>query len=132
MIDLRDAMGRQDKKINTSSITLIKKIEDSLNKKLLKERTRKSRQITDKMTEEEILADDDIWAVSESEGEEDSTYNRKDRNPDFHSNPTLLAEEEKQMARYMVERAPGSVRDTHDFSALQKMTKRERKTHALR
>jgi hypothetical protein len=43
-----------------------------------------------------------------------------------------LAGEEKQMARYMVERAPGSVRDTHDFSALQQMTKRERKTHALR
>lgn len=125
-------MGRQDKKINTSSITLIKKIADNLNNKVTKEKSRKSRQINEKMTEDEILADDDIWAVSESDSEEESSYNRKERNPDFHSNPTLLAEEEKQMARYMVERAPGSVRDTHDFSALQKMTKRERKTYALR
>jgi hypothetical protein len=70
--------------------------------------------------------------VSESEAEDESIYNKKERNLDFHSTPSLLAEEEKQMARYMVERAPGSVRDTQDFSVLQQKTKRERKTHALR
>lgn len=72
---------------------------------------RKSR-LNIKMTEKEVLADESIWMVSDSEQEDDSNYNRKDRNQDFHSTPTLLAEEEKQMARYMVERAPGSVRDT--------------------
>jgi len=64
------------------------------------------------MTEQEVLADESIWMVSESEAEDESVYNRKERNPDFHNTPSLLAEEEKQMARYMVERAPGSVRDT--------------------
>ncbi len=84
------------------------------------------------MTEQEALADESIWMVSESEAEDESIYNKKERNLDFHSTPSLLAEEEKQMARYMVERAPGSVRDTQDFSVLQQKTKRERKTHALR
>jgi len=29
------------------------------------------------LTEEEVLADDDIWAVSDSDNEDNQTYNRK-------------------------------------------------------
>jgi len=112
VVDLRDAMGRQDKKILTSSITLVRKLAGGLKLKVAQEKSRKSRQSAERMTEQEVLADESIWMISESEAEDDSVYNRKERNLDFHSTPSLLAEEEKQMARYMVERAPGSVRDT--------------------
>ena len=107
-------MGKADKKILASSITLVKKVGVKASQEKL--RKIKTALPTAKMTEEQVLADESIWQVSESDGDDDNTlYNRKDRNIDFHSSPTLMQEEEKQMARYMVERAPGSVRDTQDF-----------------
>ncbi len=43
-----------------------------------------------------------------------------------------MTDEEKQMARYMTERAPGSVLEDKDFKRMHMMTKKERKNYELR
>ena len=66
------------------------------------------------MTGEEALADDDIWRVTEDSEEDGSDsgkedyYNAKERNKMYYENPDLLYNEETEMAKYMIERAPDS------------------------
>lgn len=84
-------------------------------------------------TEEQILADETIWQVSDDsdDGASNSFYDQKARNKAFYKDDETISQEEKVMARFMVERAPGSVKrigpDDHRL-----MTKMERKNFELR
>ena len=63
------------------------------------------------MTEEEVLADEDLWNVTDSdndslvasdevpdvassEGEDQKAYDPKDRNKDYYNDPTALEDEQ--------------------------------------
>ena len=79
------------------------------------------------MTEQEILEDKELWRIDSedlSEDEmDDQDYNAKTRNKYYYETPASLENEETQMARYMVETAPGSTKQGDDWTRLSRQTK---------
>ena len=47
---------------------------------------------------------------------DDQNYNANSRNKYYYETPASLENEEKQMARYMVETAPGSTKQGDDWA----------------
>lgn len=72
------------------------------------------------MTEKEILEDKELWRLDSedlSEDEmDDQNYNANSRNKYYYETTASLENEEKQMARYMVETAPGSTKQGDDWA----------------
>jgi len=72
------------------------------------------------LTEKEILEDKELWRLDSedlSEDEmDDQNYNANSRNKYYYETPASLENEEKQMARYMVETAPGSTKQGDDWA----------------
>lgn len=54
------------------------------------------------------------------------------KNKEFYEDKDQMNAEEKEMARFMTEKAPGGIRDTKDFDAMHVMTKKEKRSHTLR
>lgn len=82
-------------------------------------------------TEEEILADATIWEVSEDE-DDNAQGNRIKLNQEYYQDADRTELEEKVMARYMAEHAPGSIFGKKGFNELHLMTKKERRQYELR
>jgi hypothetical protein len=82
-------------------------------------------------TEAEILNDEALWAISEDE-DDDNQGNRIKLNKEFYSTEDATDAEEKVMARFMAEHAPGSIFANKDFNQLHVMTKKERRLYELR
>lgn len=72
--------------------------------------------------------------MSEGNSDEDDKFesNKIKRNKEFYNEPSAISEEEKVMARYMVEHAPGSLRIKSDFESMHVMTRQERRSYDLR
>lgn len=78
------------------------------------------------MTEREILEDKELWRIESDLSEDeldDQDYNAKTRNKYYYETPASLENEENQMARYMVDTAPGSTKQGDDWSRLNRQTK---------
>lgn len=63
-------------------------------------------------TEEEVLADEDLWRVSDDEEPEEKIYNKKgkqveynpnSRNKQYYEDEEELKEEQVSMARFLIE-----------------------------
>jgi hypothetical protein len=83
------------------------------------------------VTEEDLLADDGLWAVSDDSDSGDE-YDIKKRNKDFYDEPEELETELHQMASFIVDRPPDLDRGRADAVDLTRKTRKERRAHLKR
>lgn len=129
VIDIRDAIDAEDEKFK---VTVNDK--DFLAPKSHTSQLQSEKSLEDQIkvfTEEEILADEAIWEVSEDE-EDEKQANRIKLNQEYYQDAEKEALEERVMARYMAEHAPGSIFGKKGFNELHLMTKKERRNYELR
>lgn len=82
------------------------------------------------MSAEQALQDESIWEVSEEEEPPQSNIVKPHK--EYYEEPASLISEEREMARYMCERAPGVIRDRTLFSKMHTLSKKERKLPSMR